>query len=303
MTVPTTLQEFQLLASTVKECTGVRLTEQKKGLLESRLKQVLKEYQLASAAELCAAIRRSDGESLKWRLAECVLVHESYFFRDRGVFDCFEGQILPALLQARATARRLRIWCAACATGQEPYSIAMVLANQGDLLKGWDVDILATDFSEETLLVARRGIYSQFEVQRGLPVRLLVQFFKPVAEGWEIAPEIRDMVRFRHQNLLHNGMRHGVFDVILCRNVLMYFDEETKRQVLSRLSSQVEPGGYIVLGATETVEGRDGFFAPLQKPCPGVFRLRPHNEREDDESAGEAVAPQSVGPALVASGR
>ncbi|ODA67718.1 Chemotaxis protein methyltransferase Cher2 [Methyloligella halotolerans] len=272
MLTPMTPQEFKFLAHAVKSCTGMTLKEDQEELLHSRLKRVLKEYQLDSVSALCGAIARSDGESLKWRLAECVAVQETYFFRDKSVFECFEERVLPSLLEARQTSRRLRIWCAGCSTGQEPYAIAMALAEKGDLLQGWEIEILATDFSEEALLFAQKGVYSQFQVQRGLPVTLLLKYFKRVADGWEIVPEIRERVRFRHQNLMHNSMRHGVFDVIFCRNVLIYFDEPTKRQVLSRLSQQIQPDGYLLLGATESVLGLSDRFAPLAAPCPGVFQ-------------------------------
>ncbi|XSG81384.1 MAG: CheR family methyltransferase [Methyloligella sp. ZOD6] len=280
MMAPMTPLEFKFLARSVKDCTGISLGDNKAELLQSRLNRLLKEYQLPSVSALCNALSRSDGESLKWRLAESVAVQETYFFRDKGTFECFGEQLLPALLQARETTRRLRIWCAACSTGQEPYSVAMMLAERADLLKGWEVDILATDFSEEALLAARSGVFSQFQVQRGLPVTLLVKYFKRKSDGWEIVPEIRDRVCFRQQNLMHNSMRHGIFDIVFCRNVLIYFDEATKRQVLSRLSQQILPGGYLVLGATESVLGLNDGFGPLEQPCPGVFRLLPPEERQ-----------------------
>ncbi|MFD0986582.1 CheR family methyltransferase [Methyloligella solikamskensis] len=295
MLTPMTPQEFKFLAHAVKECTGVSLTEDRKELLQSRLKRVLKEYQLDSVPALCGAMARSDGESLKWRLAECVAVQETYFFRDKSVFDCFEDQVLPSLIEARKASRRLRIWCAGCSTGQEPYSVAMLLADMADRLEGWELEILATDFSEEALLTAGRGVYSQFEVQRGLPVTLLVKDFKRVADGWELAPEIRERVHFRHQNLMHNSMRHGVFDVVFCRNVLIYFDETTKRQVLSRLAQQVRADGYLLLGATESVLGLCDGFTSLETPCPGVFR--PVSAENEGKSSGAGAADSSTASA------
>ncbi len=280
MLAPMTSQEFQFLARAVKDCTGIALKEDQKSLLQSRIKRVLKEYQLSSVPALCVAIARSDGESLKWRLAECVAVQETYFFRDKSVFDCFEDQVLPALAAERQASRRLRIWCAACSTGQEPYSVSMAIEEAGALFRGWDIEILATDFSEEALLAGQRGVYNQFEVQRGLPVTHLIKYFKTVADGWEITPELREKVRFRRQNLMHNSMRHGVFDVVLCRNVLIYFDEVTKRQVLSRLVDQVTPGGYLLLGATESVLGLSDAFGPLESPCPGIYRRLTNEDRE-----------------------
>jgi chemotaxis protein methyltransferase CheR len=156
----------------------------------------------------------------------------------------------------------------------------MAIEEAGALFRGWDIEILATDFSEEALLAGQRGVYNQFEVQRGLPVTHLIKYFKTVADGWEITPELREKVRFRRQNLMHNSMRHGVFDVVLCRNVLIYFDEVTKRQVLSRLVDQVTPGGYLLLGATESVLGLSDAFGPLESPCPGIYRRLTNEDRE-----------------------
>jgi chemotaxis protein methyltransferase CheR len=268
-----TPQESGFLRRILKEHSGLRLGLEKQELLETRVMRLLKEHQLDSVSALCSALLRGDGESLRWRLAEIMAVQESYFFRDKGVFACLENTILPKLMAQRAPLRRLRIWCAAAATGQEPYSLAMLLAEKAETLKGWNVEILATDFSEEALLKARAGVYSQFEVQRGLPVTLLVKYFRRVGGGWELDPEIRSKVQFRQQNLLHNSRRHGVFDLILCRNVLIYFDEETKRDVITRLTEQIAEGGYFLLGATETVLGFSDRLVALPERCPGVFRL------------------------------
>ncbi len=282
-------QEFAFLSRLLKGTSGLNLRSDKETLLETRLQRLLKEHQLASVSALCAALLRPDGESLRWRLADVMAVKESYFFRDKRVFACFADQLLPELMKVRANSKHLRIWCAAAATGQEPYSLAMLLDEKRDLLRGWNIEILATDFSEDALIKAQAGIYSQFEVQRGLPVTLLVKYFKRVDTGWELDPAIRSKVSFRHQNLLHNSARHGVFDIVFCRNVMIYFDDETKRAVLERLSRQVAESGYLVLGATETVLGRSQAFAPLPEPCPGVYSLvRPAGEERESASASVA---------------
>lgn len=266
-----TPDESACLRRVLKSYSGIVLGPEKQDLLDLRVRRLLKEHEMDSVGQLCAALSRSDGESLRWRLSEVLAVQESYFFRDKTVFETLERSILPALV-ARRPNRRLRIWCAAAATGQEPYSLAMMVAEHAAMLDGWTVEILATDFSEEALMKARAGLYSQFEVQRGLPVRLLVKYFRRVEGGWELDPAIRQMVTFRQQNLLHNSRRHGVFDLILCRNVLIYFDEATKRDVLSRLAAQLAQDGYLVLGATETVFSVSRALGPLAEPCPGVFR-------------------------------
>src|SRR4029077_5260515 len=166
--------------------------------------------------------------------------NESFFFRDKMPFENFRDTIMPALLSARAASRRIRIWCAAAATGQEPYSLAICLKEMGKELKGWRVEIVATDLSTEVLEKAKSGIYSQFEAQRGLPALMLIKYFSQVGETWQIAPELRGMVKFMPFNLLNDFSHLGPFDVVLCRNVLIYFDQVTKIGVLERIASVSE---------------------------------------------------------------
>jgi chemotaxis protein methyltransferase CheR len=190
----------------------------------------------------------------------------------------FRDAVMPALLAARAAQRQIRIWCAAASTGQEPYSLAMCLHEMGERIAGWRIDVLATDLSTEVLEKAKAGLYSQFEVQRGLPIGLLVKYFTQVGELWEIAPEIRRMVQYRSLNLLNNFSHLGTFDVVFCRNVLIYFDQETKVDVLDRIARIVPADGYLVLGAAETVVGLTDAFKPLP-------------ERRGLYSTGRSVAP------------
>jgi chemotaxis protein methyltransferase CheR len=219
------------------------------------------------------ALQRPEAEALRARLAEAVTVQESYFFRDKAPFRYFADVMLPRLMRAREDTRRLKVWCAAAATGQEPYSLAMQLAEQRELAN-WTVEILATDFAREALRKARAGIYSQFEVQRGLPVSLLIKHFSKTGKAWELNPEIRGKVKFRPHNLIED-IELGVFDVIFCRNVLIYFDGETKRQVLARLASQLARDGYLVLGASETTTGASDAFIAAGEDQHGIFRLDP----------------------------
>jgi chemotaxis protein methyltransferase CheR len=170
---------------------------------------------------------------------------------------------MPEILQARAGRKSLRIWCAAGSTGQEPYSLAMCLKEMSAALTGWRVEILATDLSQEVLEKSRSGIYSQFEVQRGLPIQMLVKYFKQTGELWQINADIRAMVQHRQLNLLHDFSQLGVFDVIFCRNVLIYFDQETKVNIFNRLARAIEPDGFLVLGAAETVVGLTDVFKPF----------------------------------------
>jgi chemotaxis protein methyltransferase CheR len=183
--------------------------------------------------------------------------------------------MLPKLMAKREKERRIRVWCAAAATGQEPYSLAMELAEADGKLLGWTVEIVATDFVEDALTKARKGQYSQFEVQRGLPVSLLVKYFNKVGNAWEISRDIRDRVEFRSHNLLDSCHDLGMFDVIFCRNVLIYFDDATKRAILARLASRLAPDGYLVLGAAETTTGLSDEFMAVPERHHGLFRFTP----------------------------
>ncbi len=186
-------------------------------------------------------------------MVEAMTTNETFFFRDRVPFDLFRDVVLPEALARNAARRKLRIWCAAASTGQEPYSLAMLLQEAAPRLAGWQVDLVATDISTEVLEKAKLGIYSQFEVQRGLPVQWLLKYFTQSGDQWQIAPSLRAMVEFRQFNLLQGFEALGTFDVIFCRNVLIYFDAPTKSEILARFGTSLAPGGALLLGAAETV--------------------------------------------------
>jgi chemotaxis protein methyltransferase CheR len=188
--------------------------------------------------------------------------NETFFFRDKVPFDYFRDTIMPEVLQARASRRSIRIWCAAGSTGQEPYSLAMCLKEMSAALAGWRIEILATDLSQEVLEKSRTGIYSQFEVQRGLPIQMLVKYFSQTGDVWQINADVRAMVQHRQLNLLHDFSQLAAFDVIFCRNVLIYFDQDTKISILNRLAKANEPDGFLVLGAAETVVGLTDVYRP-----------------------------------------
>jgi chemotaxis protein methyltransferase CheR len=189
--------------------------------------------------------------------------NESFFFRDKIPFEHFRDTMMPALLAARAAQRHIRIWCAAAATGQEPYSLALSLKEMGARTAGWRIEIIATDLSNEVLEKAKAGIYSHFEVQRGLPIQLLVKYFTQIGDSWQIASDIRAMVQYRPLNLLADFSHLGIFDIVFCRNVLIYFDHETKTGVLDRVARVTDRDGYLLLGAAETVVGLTESFKPV----------------------------------------
>ena len=255
-------EEFDFLCKMLKDRSGLVLTRDKAYLLESRLLPVARKCSLKSVDELVAAVRSRPNGDLARDIVEAMTTNESFFFRDIKPFDQFKNFVLPALMKSRAARRQIRIWSAACSSGQEPYTLAMLLAEEQAKLAGWSIDILASDLSTEILDKAQAGHYSQFEVQRGLPIQYLVKYFKQQGERWQIDAAIRNRVRFRVFNLLDEPASLGGFDVIFCRNVLIYFDQLTKTTVLDRLSRVLAPDGFLYLGGAETVLGiSDKFHA------------------------------------------
>ncbi len=268
--------EFNLLRRMLKEHSGLNLGDDKEDMLEAKLRPLLKELGLPSIAHLTLALMKPNAHRLRARVAQAVTVQESYFFRDKAPFHYFIDEMLPKLMAKREASRRIRVWCAAAATGQEPYSLAIELAERERQLTGWTVEIVATDFAEEALHRARKGVYSQFEVQRGLPVSLLVKYFDKVGSAWEMSAGIRGKVDFRAHNLLDDGAELGTFDVIFCRNVLIYFDDATKRAVLGRLAMRLASDGYLVLGAAETTTSHHSpDFMAVPEHHHGVFCFTP----------------------------
>jgi chemotaxis protein methyltransferase CheR len=277
-----TPHDYDFLRKCLKERSGLVLSADKQYLVESRLLPVARKAALATLGELVSMLRGAHDPALMTAVVEAMTTNESFFFRDKAPFEHFRATIMPALIEARRTARSIRIWCAAASTGQEPYSLAMCLKEIEREILGWRIEMVATDLSGEVLEKARQGIYSQFEVQRGLPIQLLVKHFTRSGEFWQIAPELRAMVRYRQLNLLADFSQLGTFDIVFCRNVLIYFDAETKTDVLNRIARLTAPDGYLVLGAAETVVGltdrfkmvaeRRGLYAPnTNTPRPSIL--------------------------------
>jgi chemotaxis protein methyltransferase CheR len=264
-------EEFDFLCKLLKDRSGLVLTRDKAYLLESRLLPVARKCGLKSVDELVAAVRQRPNGDLARDVVEAMTTNESFFFRDIKPFEQFKSAVLPALMKARAARRQIRIWSAACSSGQEPYTLAMLLAEEQAKLAGWSIDILATDLSTEILEKAQAGLYSQFEVQRGLAIQYLVKYFKQEGERWRIDAGIRNRVRFRVFNLLEEPTGLGAFDLIFCRNVLIYFDQPTKTLVLDRLARVLAPDGFLYLGGAETVLGiSDKFQASMENR--GLYR-------------------------------
>jgi chemotaxis protein methyltransferase CheR len=267
--------DYEYLRKLLRERSGLVLAPEKQYLIESRLMPVARRAGCASIAELVRRLRERDSEPLKAKITETMTINESFFFRDKIPFDRFRDTVLPTLLAARANTKRFRIWCAAASSGQEPYSLAMILKSMQEKFSGWRIEILATDISNDVLEKARAGIYSQFEVQRGLPIQMLMQYFEQVGEQWRVSEAIRKMVQFRQLNLLADFASLGNFDVVFCRNVLIYFDQATKVNVLERVYRQLAPDGFLLMGAAETVVGLTDIFVPLAEKRGLYVRAEP----------------------------
>jgi chemotaxis protein methyltransferase CheR len=254
--------DFDFIAAMVRERSGLVLSADKTYLVESRLAPLARRDGFPSIDELVTAIKVRRDSNLIDAVVDAMTTNETFFFRDKSPFDIFEQTILPELV-ARKRGGTIRVWCAAASTGQEPYSLAMVADAMGARMGGCKLEILGTDISERCLEKAKAGIYTQFEVQRGLPVQMLLKHFKKDGDAWKIDDRLKANIRFRPMNLLDDFRGLGRFDVIFCRNVLIYFDAQTKKQVLERMSSQTEGPGYLLLGAAETVLGVTDTFKPI----------------------------------------
>ena len=267
------IASFDALKRLLAKNSGLCLDDDKQYLVESKLAPLARRHNLDGVDGLVRRLELEREPALMRDVIEAMTTNETFFFRDRTPFDNFRNFMLPHLMEARATQRRIRIWCAACSTGQEPYSLAMILDEEARKLAGWRIDIVATDIARNVLDVAREGLYSQFEVQRGLPIAMLLRYFQQKGDRWQIADHVRSRVRFEDCNLISDFGDLGQFDVIFCRNVLIYFDVPTKRSVLERLYHSLAEGGCLVLGAAETVVGLTEQFVPHPQ-YPGLIQRR-----------------------------
>ncbi|WFU39670.1 protein-glutamate O-methyltransferase CheR [Bradyrhizobium sp. CB82] len=268
-----TPMDYEYLRKFLKERSGLDLSADKTYLVESRLLPLARKAGLAAIPDLVQKIKIGDGK-LATDVVEAMTTNETFFFRDKLPFDHLRDTILPGLLQARAARKSLRIWSAASSTGQEPYSIAMCLKEMGAALAGWRIEIVATDLSQEVLEKSRAGVYSQFEVQRGLPIQLLVKYFTQTGDIWQLNADIRSMVQFRQLNLLQDFSHLGTFDVVFCRNVLIYFDQDTKAVIFERMAKSLEADGTLLLGAAESVVGITDAFRPVADRR-GLYQINP----------------------------
>jgi chemotaxis protein methyltransferase CheR len=264
-------QDFEFISQLLRKRAGIVLTGDKMYLLESRLAPLARKEGLPSIDDLITVVRSRRDERLIAQVVDVMTTNETFFFRDKTPFDHLKDAIFPVLAQARRGSR-IRIWCAACSTGQEPYSIAMMLDQNPALTGGVPVEIVATDISDRCLERARQGLFTQFEVQRGLPIQMLMHYFTQQDDHWRISERLRQMVSFRKMNLIDPAYSLGQFDVVFCRNVLIYFDGPTKTAVLDRIAGTMNSGGFLLMGAAESLVGVSQAFDVMQERR-GLYKL------------------------------
>ena len=262
----------RILAGLLEARTGQQLTLSRRWRIETALSSLLRERGISNLDELITILVMGKEPSLSQMVVEALLNNETYFFRDRTPFDVVARHALPELQQSRAKSKRLRIWSAGCSTGQETYSLAMLFAEAPEQWRGWTIDILGTDVSTHCIDRARAGTYTQFEVQRGLGINQMIKWFEECAEGWRAVETLRKPVRFQVHNLLEPPPHPGGFDIILCRNVLLYLSPDKKTLAFERLASAMAEDGWLMLGAGETVIGQTSKLG-TDMNARGLYRL------------------------------
>lgn len=259
------LRSFDSLCAYLRRTSGLVLGADKRYLVESRVTPVMKRAGMSELGDLVRALEAGRMPGLAEEVVQAMTINETYFFRDRFPFETLRQKILPRLIVSRAQQKKIRIWSAASSTGQEAYSIGMIIEESSPALSTWQIEIVGTDLSQNALTTARKALYSQFEVQRGLTPEQIQRYFTPVGHMWQLKDTVRSRVEFRHYNLLDTYAPLGRFDLIFCRNVLIYFDADRKSDVLNRMSQILAPDGLLAIGASESIIGLN-------------TRLKPHQE-------------------------
>jgi chemotaxis protein methyltransferase CheR len=280
------ITDFDLYKDLLKERSGLVLTQDKSYLLESRLNPIAKKWGFESLDAMTMALQGVPDPALIIDIIEAMTTNETSFFRDSRPFETFKDTVLAYMKNARGSRKKVRIWCAAASSGQEPYTLAMLLKEAAPEFPGWSFEIYASDISNDILDQAREGKYTQFEVQRGLPIQFLMKYFTQDGDKWQINDDIKKMVKYDYFNLLEPMTRLGMFDVIFCRNVLIYFDEITKGGVLEKMAVQLEKDGFLFLGGAETVLGITEAFKPVPDKR-GLYATEgsPHLQKQEETSA------------------
>ena len=262
----------RILAGLLEARTGQQLTMSRRWRIETALSALLRERGISTLDELITILVMGKEPSLSQQVVEALLNNETYFFRDRSPFDLIERHALPELAAKRANTKRIKIWSVGCSTGQEVYSLAMMFAENPDQWRGWTIDILGTDVSNTAVDRARAGAYSQFEVQRGLGISQMIKWFEECPDGWRAVEALRRPVRFQVHNLLEAPPHPGGFDIVLCRNVLLYLSPDKKTLAFERMTSAMAEDGWFMMGAGETVIGQTAKLG-ADVNARGLYRL------------------------------
>jgi chemotaxis protein methyltransferase CheR len=265
--------EFDAIRKLLQERSAIALDADKRYLVEARLAPVLTQLQLRSIGELIARLRCQPNHGLHRQIVEAMVTTESSFFRDHHPFEALRKVVIPDLIQRRRDERRLHLWSAASANGQEPYSLAMQIREHFPELAGWQISLLASDISQGVLARAREGRYNQTEANRGLPPALLAKYFERHGTEWQIQPAIRRMVQFQEINLAQSWPTLPRMDLVLVRNVMIYFDVDTKKAILGRLARLLRPDGYLLLGGAETTFNLDDSYRRVEPLKAGLYQL------------------------------
>jgi chemotaxis protein methyltransferase CheR len=266
---------FDFIRTLLRERSAHSLEDDKAYLVETRLLSLARQHGFRSVEELLRHVQGRRKEALLEEIVEAMTINETTFFRDEGVFGALRQSVLPELVRQRAHLRCLNVWSACCSSGQEPFSIAMLLRHHFPLLAGWTIRLLASDLSREMLKRARHGVYTELEISRGLPAELRDRYFHQRQDGWHIREELRRMVEFRRINLSGPWPELPPLDLVLLRNVLIYFDTPAKQQILDKVRCVLQPDGYLVLGGAESTYNLDDRFVPVSIDNVSFFRLRP----------------------------
>jgi chemotaxis protein methyltransferase CheR len=268
-----TEQDYACFARVLRERCAIVLEPGKEYLLEARLAPVVRRHGLTAVADIAGRLRTAGDNGLATEVVEAMVTTETSFFRDIHPFDAIRKVVVPDLVRARQSTRHLNIWCAASASGQEPYTVALLLKEYFTELKDWTVIILATDISREMLRRSKEGRYSQVEVNRGLPINLLLKYFRQEGAFWQLRDDVRSMVDFQPLNLAAPWPYMPAMDLVLLRNVMIYFDVETKKSILRRVARVLRPDGYLVLGGAETTFGLDDSYRRIDNIKAGFYQL------------------------------
>jgi chemotaxis protein methyltransferase CheR len=266
-------QDFAYIRTFLQERSAIVLEDGKQYLVESRLNPIVQRLQLNSISDLVAKLRARSANGLDTQVVEAMVTTETSFFRDRHPFETLRTVIIPEFIRQRSSERRLNIWCAASSTGQEPYSLALLLREHFPELVGWRISLVATDLSQDVLARARAGTYNQIEVNRGLSAAFLVKYFQQHGTTWQLDESIRRMVEFRELNLAKPWPAMPPVDIIMVRNVMIYFSVDTKKDILARMARMLRPDGYLLLGGAETTFNLSDRFRRVEQLKSGFYQL------------------------------